>query len=302
MSDPTPNYRGAFLSSPHHAWLGVLTIGLGFVSATGIGLLTGAGLYALGWIYLPDMRFFRRWVDRRLETHRPAETPSVPSAFALQRDTILADLTPSRRDLYHALAAICHDLESAGPDMGKIEELLLTYLRMLRVEQSLASFLESERRERVAESLKETEREIAALAAEVESLRNTGFHAGAESKQRIIESKQERIEALRKRVERNDQTQSNHALVVTEQEQLVEQLEQIRADVMASKNAAAMSARIDATVEQLDHTNRWIAQLDEFKQLLGEIPGGTIRVGINLVQPTAPKPTPPAQTDSPPST
>jgi hypothetical protein len=311
MSEPTPNYRGAFLSSPHHAWLGVLTLGLGFVTATGIGLLIGAGAYALGWIYLPDTGWFRGWVDRRLEAQRHAEEQSRVSAFVQQRDQLLADLTPSRREQYHALANVCRDIESAtadsplniadksaDPRMHKIEELLWTYLRMLRVEQSLAKFLEAERRERVAESLKDAEREVASLTAEVESLRRTGFTAGADAKQRIIESKLERIEALRKRSERNDQTRANHALVVAEQERLAEQIKLIRADAVASKNAETMSARIDATVEQLDHTNRWIAQLDEFKELLGEFPGGTIRVGINLVQPPAAKSPPPASKES----
>ena len=33
MDEQTPNYRGEFFKSPHHAALGRLTLGLGFLSA-----------------------------------------------------------------------------------------------------------------------------------------------------------------------------------------------------------------------------------------------------------------------------
>ena len=72
MEEQAPNYRSEFLPSPHHAALGVLTLGLGFLSANLLGLIVGGTLYALGWIYLPDLAFFRSWVDRRGATARRA--------------------------------------------------------------------------------------------------------------------------------------------------------------------------------------------------------------------------------------
>ena len=35
-------------------------------------LIAGATVYALGWIYLPDLPFFRRWVDRRRDAAKQA--------------------------------------------------------------------------------------------------------------------------------------------------------------------------------------------------------------------------------------
>ena len=38
-------------------------------------------------------------------------------------------------------------------------------------------------------------------------------------------------------------------------------------------------SRIDATVEHLDQTNKWLSQLDEFKDLVGDMPATELRVG-----------------------
>ena len=39
MDDQTPNYRREFFKSPHHAILGFVTLGLGFLSAQFLGLI-----------------------------------------------------------------------------------------------------------------------------------------------------------------------------------------------------------------------------------------------------------------------
>ena len=63
MDAPPPNYHREFLKSPQHAALGLLTLGAGFMSGMILPLIAGATVYTLGWIYLPDLPFFRRWVD-----------------------------------------------------------------------------------------------------------------------------------------------------------------------------------------------------------------------------------------------
>ena len=84
---------------------------------------------------------------------------------------------------------------------------------------------------------------------------------------------------LRKRQQRSEQAESNLALVVSEQERLDQQIKLIRADAVATKNAETLTARIDATVEHLDQTNKWLSELDEFKDLVGDMPSTELRVG-----------------------
>jgi hypothetical protein len=59
----------------------------------------------------------------------------------------------------------------------------------------------------------------------------------------------------------------------------------IRADAVATKNAESLTARIDATVEHLDQTNKWLSELDEFKDLVGDMPSTELRVGYQASWP-----------------
>ncbi len=302
MEEQAPNYRGEFLPSPQHAALGLLTLGAGFLSANPLGLIVGGTLYALGWIYLPDLAFFRRWVDRRGEnTRRAAELQRV-AEFVQRRDRLLMSFSSSRRERYDRLAAVCRDIETAGADnplasadasndprLRKLDELMWTYLRLLGIEESLEQFLESERREDLPGVLKEAEGEARRLTGELETLKSKGNGAGLESKQRYLGSRLERLEVLRKRQQRLDQAQENLALVVSEQERLDQQIKLIRADAVATKNAEALTARIDATVQHLDQTNKWLSELDEFKDLVADMPATEMRVGYAA---SAPPPLP----------
>jgi DNA repair exonuclease SbcCD ATPase subunit len=301
MEEQAPNYRGEFLRSPQHAALGLLTLGLGFLSASLLGLLVGATVYALGWVYLPDMPFFRRSVDRRREGAARAQEQQKVNEFIQRRDALLASLSPSRNERYSRLAAVCGNIESASADnvlvspdpstdprLRKLDELMWTFLRLLGIEESLEQFLETERREDLPAILKDAEAEAARLTSEVESLKTKGNGAALDTRQRFLGSRLERLEVLRKRQQRIEQAQENLALVVSEQDRLEQQIKLIRADAVATKNAEALTARIDATVEHLDQTNKWLSELDEFKDLVADMPATEVRVGYAAAPPRIP--------------
>ena len=302
MEESTIHYHAEFFKSPQHAVLALLTLGLGFLSAQLLGLIAGITGYVLGWIYLPDLPFFRRWVDRRYDSARRAEEAGKLAQFVQRRDGLLRSLTPEGRERYNRLAQVCRDIETAGadnplsaPDAGtdprlrKLDELMWTYLRLLGIEQSLEQFLETERRENVPATLQEAELEAKRLATEIEGLKGKGPDAALDIKQRYLGSRLERLEVLRKRVQRSQQAESNRALVVSEQERLDQQIKLLRADAVATKNAESLTARIDATVEHLDQTNKWLSELDEFKDLVGDLPATEQRIGYQTTwQPATP--------------
>lgn len=288
-----PNYRREFRKSPHHVWLALLTVGLGFISGHALPLIAGATAYALGWIYLPDTRLFRNWVDRRREAAKRAAAQAQIDDFVRRRDELLAALTPSRRDRYGRLAEVCRDIERSSADtrtpfedpatdprLRKLDELMWTYLRLLTIEESLERFLEIERREELPRVVREGEEEAKRLAEEVNALQAKGPSPALETKQRFFGSRVERLEVLRKRLERFSQAQENLALVKSEQDRLDQQIKLIRADAVATKNAETLTARIDASVEHLDQTNQWLSQLDEFKDVVGDMPATDLRVGF----------------------
>ena len=292
MEEQAPNYRGDFFRSPQHATLGLLTLGLGFLSAELLPLIIGGTVYALGWVYLPDMHFFRSWVDNRRTSARRAEEAAKVAEFVARRDALIASLSPGRREAYSRLAQVCRDIESASADnpmstadpdprLRKLDELMWTYLRLLGIEESLEQFLETERREDLPSLVKDAESEVARLTREVDELRRKAPGSGIESRQRYLGSRLERLEVLRKRQQRIEQAEENQALVRSEQERLDQQIKLIRADAVATKNAETLTARIDATVEHLDQTNKWISEMDEFKDLVGDLPATELRVGFD---------------------
>lgn len=297
MHNETPHYRSEFFKSPHHVVFGVLTLGAGFAAASVLPLIVGATAYALGWVYLPDMHFFRNWVDRRhSHSARLAEAQTI-AEFTRRRDALLQSLTRERRERYALLTGVCRDIErgsadnplsssdaATDPRLRKIDELMWTYLRLLGIEQSLERFLATEKGEDLPGMIRDAEAEIASLKEQEEALKNQGATSALEIKQRYLGSRLERLEVLKKRLERISQGEANLALVVAEQDRLDQQIKLIRADAIATKNADAFSARIDATVQHLDQTNKWLAELDEFKDLVADMPATQTRVGYSAAE------------------
>src|SRR6266404_6380155 len=183
MDAQLPNYHQEFLKSPQHAALGLLTLGLGFMSGALLPLIGGATCYVLGWIYLPDLPFFRRWVDNRHEAVKRAEEQQKVADFVKRRESLIGSLSPSRRERYRKLSQVCRDIETASADnpiassdpstdprLKKLDELMWTFLRLLGIEESLEQFLETERGENVPALLKDAEAEGSRLKSEVDAL------------------------------------------------------------------------------------------------------------------------------------
>jgi hypothetical protein len=242
---------------------------------------------------MPDMPFFRHWVDRKGQAVENAAAQVQVAKFVQQRDNLIANLASSSRNRYESLAAVCRDIEEASADtpltpenpdddprLRKLDELMWTFLRLLSIEDSLKEFLETERREDVPGIVKIAEAEMAQLSAEFEELKKKGASlAILDPKERLIDSKLERLDVLHKRQEKIEQAKSNLELVVSEEDRLEQQVKLIRADSMASKNADTLSARIDATVEHLDQTNKWLSEMSDFRDMVGEMPNSQTRIG-----------------------
>lgn len=291
MPDLIATARGAFLKSPHHAAMALCTLGAGFATGEPLYFVAGVTAYVLGWVYLPDMGFFRKWLDKRASAETSAVEAAELKQFAKRRETMLGALSSPLRERYHLLAKVCRDIERAAAEsddrsslnlagdtrLRKIDELMWMYLRLLSFQQSLEMFLETERREDLRGALAEAEQEMGTLDA---SLKAMPPGAQSDTKQRLLSSKRERLGVLRKRMQRVEEAESNLELVVSEQERLAEQIKLIRADAVATKSASAVSARIDASVAHLNETNKWLSEMDQFRDLAGDLPMVPSRIGF----------------------
>lgn len=297
MAEATTSRWRAFLQSPHHAVMALGTLGAGFATGEPLYFIGGLTAYVLGWVYLPDTRFFQKWLEKRATAETSAAEAAELAQFRKRREAMLTALSSPLRERYHLLARVCRDIEKAAAEsddgselnlsaetrLRKIDELMWMYLRLLSMQQSLATFLETERREDLAGCVVEAEEEVRALENEVKAIAG----AAADSKQRVLESRRDRLDTLRKRLERVQEAASNLELVLSEQDRLAEQIKLIRADAVATKSASAVSARIDASVEHLNETNKWLAEMDQFRDLAGDLPMVPARIGF---EPTGPPP------------
>jgi len=276
--------RREFLRSPHHAALAAATLGAGFATGEPLYFIIGAAAYVLGWVYLPDLSFFRTWVDKKQREHVAEVEAGELATFQARRDSALAELTNSRRQRYAALADVCREVDRAigapdDPRMRKIEELMWTFLRLLGAEQALDQFLESESRENVPALVASAREGVERLKGEVAEL-GAAKSPALDARERLLTSRTDFLETLEKRATRIEEARYNLELVVAEQERLDQQIKLLRADAVATRGTTAISARIDATVEQLEATNAWLRQMDQFRDLIAEPALPTQRVGF----------------------
>ncbi|HEY1119987.1 MAG TPA: hypothetical protein VGE67_00240 [Haloferula sp.] len=246
----------AFAKSPHHLWLGLLTLGAGLASVSGIGLVAGAAAYALGWIYLPDSRLFNAWLANRKQGDEGAKLRQ----FLFQRRQIYDALRSSTRQRYDRLAAEIESLQAEfqrDPRLNaelvrqrteRLSNLAWTYLRLLHTGEMLDQFIESE-------DPAELEKKIAAMEKELSAI-DVG------SKASLAESLQSRLSSLKSRLEKRRGAEESRELTASEQERIAELVKLFRADHLASRDAGALSHEIDGAAVQLDRTREWLSGLE----------------------------------------
>ena len=255
----------AFAKSPHHAWLGLLTLGAGLASLSGIGMVAGAAAYALGWIYLPDSRLFKTWLAAR----KQGDDSSKLRDFLYQRRRIYDALRASTRKRYDLLAGEIGELQEEfkrDPRLNaeivrqrseRLSNLAWTYLRLLHTGEMLERFIETEDPAELTRKIAAMEKELSAIAPG--------------SKPGLTESIRSRLESLKSRLEKRQGAEESQALTLSEQERIAELVKLFRADHLASRDAGALSHEIDGAAVQLDRTKDWLRGL-EFDTSPADVP------------------------------
>jgi hypothetical protein len=255
----------AFAKSPHHAWLGLITLGAGLATVSTIGLIAGLAAYALGWIYLPDSRLFKNWLAARKQGDEGAKLRD----FLYQRRQIYDALRSPARARYDSLAAEIGDLQEAfrrdprlNPEVlrqrsERLSSLAWTHLRLLHTGEMLDHLIETE-------DPVDLERKIATMDQELAAIEPG-------SKPGLVESMQSRLQSLKSRLDKRRSAEESRELTASEQERIAELVKLFRADHLASRDAGALSHEIDGAAVQLDRTNDWLRGL-EFDTSPSDIP------------------------------
>lgn len=282
-----PNYNKKFLHSPAHTVFAALTIGIGVASGSVIVALIGAALYGIGWINIPGSKPFRRWVDSKDEAAREEKLALEMRDFEDRRNVILRKLTTANNNKYAEIVAICKSIESATSDAvelhRKLDELSWSFLRMLDIQQALEQLAESERAEDLPAEVADAV--LAVKSLEKDIIAAQGDPILMEGKKRLLASRTERLNVLQRRMDKGKRAVGNLELVQAEQERLVEQAKLIRTEAIANRNSDVLSAKIDATVDHISETSKWLTEMEDFKEMMpADLPvSGDARVGYGSV-------------------
>ncbi len=289
----------AFAKSPHHLWLGALTLGLGIASASGFGMIAGGALYLLGWIYLPDTPVFQRWLEkRRRAAEADPEAEARADALFANRQRIFTALAPGRQDRYRELETIGAEIEShlaalpskagiLGIDlqMQPVDSLMASYLRLLHTEQTLESFITKAADDDIPDAIAALESELGELERRAGSLQ-------------LIESKRAKLDTLAKRQARQQDAAAKLQLTLAEQERTAELIKLARAELVTTEDPAALRHRIDAGARQITEQTTWTNEWDSVEDLdptFDLVPGARVGFHLDPTGPTSPPPIPVSQ-------
>lgn len=289
------NYFKEFFYSKYNAILAGCTLGIGLLSAHPFVLILGIVAYGLGLMFIHDSPWFRNIVDQKYSEQDKLQAYKQVEEFKARRAKQLQALTSSRRQKYLELVEVGKAIEQATSEntissdntvdsrLQKIDELIWTFLKLLTIEQSLDLFIESERQDDLPKDVKEVESRLMELTQELETLKaNPKTDASVMlSKERLFNSYGERRDVLNKRIARVEQAKANIEVVNAEQERLQQQVKLIRSDAIATRNTESLTSRIDASLEHLGETNKWLSEMNDFKDIVGDMPESvTSRIGF----------------------
>lgn len=267
----------AFLRSPHHAWLGLMTLGGGLAVGNVPGLIVGAAAYALGWVFLPDSAWFKKWAARKGEQLRSQQVGESSEDFLRRRDEIYHQLSAEGRRAYDQLARTADSVRARfGSDVsrkhvGRLGQLVWTFLRLLLTKETLTKYLKTESSEAVGRDLEAVEVEAAELANEVTALETEGKPIEALNRKRLLQSKESRLESLRKRREHVAKAESDLAFTLAEIDRIHDAVRLIEADLVARRDPESLAGEIDRATSHFTETHDWLRDL-EFDHTPSDIP------------------------------
>ena len=280
------NYHKEYLKSPEHLWTVVGTIGGGLAVGNVIGLLVGVAAYALAWIYVPDMPFFKKKVDAKAEVLAQRDEDAQTVAFRARRDGMRRALSHGNQSRYNELAGVCQEIETGNVGsndalFGKLDELMWTFLKLLTMDEAIQRFLEESKGEDLGGQIAEAQAEVDKMGSEKP--------APGSSKEKLLNSRQQVVEVLKKRKEAIGGAQDNLGLVQSEEERLGHQIRLLRAEAVATRNSDLLTVKIDSSVATLQDTNALLSQMSSYQELVADMPQTNARIGYGDIS-AAPAP------------
>lgn len=248
-------YHAHFLASMNHAWLALVTLGIGIAVATPLSLTVGIAAYGLGLIFLPDLPVFRRAYDSKRRSEIEASQKAEATAKEQVRANLLKKLSPAAKTRWQQFSAVCDDLQAklneseADSLMGEnsLAKIADSHLLLLGMDADIRDYLKS------AQTLAQLEASSREIQAEVEKLHARTDLSDVE--QRLVLSKEETLKNLRQQAEQNKRMQLNLELAQSELQRLESQVSFLKAELISTP-ASQLSNRLGDTLIQVEASQR----------------------------------------------
>jgi len=267
-------YHANFLGSINHAWLALVTLGIGIAVATPLSVVASVAAYGLGVIFLPDLPVFRQGYDSKRLAEIAARQQEESSAKERVRATLLQKLSPKATARWQKFSAICTDLQ-AKLDAAESDSLMResslakvadSHLLLLAMDADIRGYLAS------AESADDLNGRVEAMQAELNRLHQRTDLSDVE--QRLVLSKEETIKNIRQQADQNKRMQLNLDLAQSELERLESQISSLKAELISTP-ASQLSNRLGETLIQVEASQRVLQEggmvnAPDLNTLLGE--------------------------------
>jgi hypothetical protein len=267
-------YQAHFLGSINHAWLALLTLGVGIGVATPLSIVAGVAAYGMGIIFLPDLPVFRKAYDTQRQAEIDAQQQGETSAKERVRTSLLQKLTPTAKARWQKFSALCTDLQTRLDDAesnslmqeSSLAKVADSHLLLLGMDADIRGYLAS------AESADELEGRVATMQAELNKLHQRTDLSDVE--QRLVLSKEETVKNIRQQAEQNKRMQLNLELAQSELERLESQISSLKAELISTP-ASQLSSRLGDTLIQVEASQRVLQEggmvnAPDLTTLLGE--------------------------------
>ncbi len=244
-----------FLGTWAHALLAAAAIGgpLAFGGATAI--FAGLAIYGLGVIFLPDLPWFRRGMEKKRLAQEAAHETKSEATAAEARAFFETKLGSSERTRWERFQFNYNELVAEFSQRGMDEESELLERLRNNFLLLLAAKVDIERYERERPEAAALASKRQRLVRDIEALKAKA--SATASEERLVNSWREQLDALDRQAEQNRQIEVSYRLTQSELERLELELTNLKASLIAQPSAQ-LADRIGVTLQEVMASQRVI--------------------------------------------
>jgi len=262
--DDKPYYKEALNETSNIIGLAAI-VALSATTFNPIPLILGAGLEALYMLFVPDSKFYKRYVDLRNKITKEKALENTEKFSKEQKIANLQKLDPDLIIRYKKLEKLHLEIlerfrqtgkktfELINPEQDKIIFLLSSYLNFLDTFGQYRNYLDKVHKHSIKNDINKLTREVFDMNFNKKVLKN----------EELIKLKQKNIDILNKRIERIAQMENTLANISVQLE-LIENTFHLINDQIVLLHSPTLPVDLNELVAGVENTERAIFETNNF--------------------------------------